>query len=237
MTGRCDIGDALNDQLAGVGLPVEVLRPPSARGWIHVVAAAGAVIGGTALLGVAWTAADEPLAIWAALVYVTAIVGMFTVSATYHRVRWTSAAAQKWMKRVDHSAIFVFIAATYTPFALLAMPPQTGYEVLAIVWTGAAAGVLLKMLWPSSPRWVGVPLYLTLGYVAIFFAEVLLLGAGATAVALLVAGAVLYNAGAVCYGTRWPNPWPSTFGHHEVFHAFTAAAAVCHFAAIWLVIR
>jgi hemolysin III len=141
------------------------------------------------------------------------------------------------MMRVDHSVIFVFIAATYTPFAVLAMPPPMGGRVLVIVWAGAAAGVAMKMLWPSAPRWVGVPLYLLLGYVAVLFAETLLIGAGFVAVALLVAGAVLYNIGAVCYGARWPNPWPSTFAHHEFFHAFTTAAAVCHFAAIWLVIQ
>ena len=107
---------------------------------------------------------------------------------------------------------------------------------LTIVWTGAAAGVALKMFWPSAPRWVGVPLYLLLGYVAVLFAEVLLQGAGVAVVALLVAGAVLYNIGAVLYGTQWPNPWPSTFGHHEFFHAFTVAGAICHFAAIWLVV-
>jgi len=210
---------------------------PSARGWIHVVAAIFAVIGGAALIEVAWTRSESPLAGWAALVYVAAIVAMFSVSATYHRVRWTSPAAHKWMMRADHSLIFVFIAACYTPLAVLAMPPQVGTEVLIIVWSGAAAGVALKLLWPSAPRWVGVPLYLLLGYVAVWFAETLLDGAGVTVVALLIAGAVLYNLGAICYGTRWPNPWPNHFGHHEVFHAFTAAAAVCHFAAIWLVIR
>lgn len=208
---------------------------PSARGWIHVVAAAVAVVAGAALVAVA-SIAGSPRAGWAALVYAAAIVAMFTVSATYHRVRWVSAAAEKWMMRVDHSAVFVFIAATYTPFALLAMPPHVGAELLTIVWTGAAAGVALKMLWPSTPRWVGVPLYLMLGYVAIWFAQVLLDGAGFVAVALLVVGAILYNIGAIFYGVRWPNPWPRTFGHHEFFHALTAVAAACHFAAIWLVV-
>lgn len=209
---------------------------PSFRGWIHLVSAVFAVVAGAALVLVAWTK-GSPQAAWAALVYAAAAVAMFSVSAAYHRVRWASPAAEKWMMRVDHSIIFVFIAGTYTPFAILAMPPDVGDDVLAIVWTGAAAGVTLKMLWPSAPRWVGIPLYLLLGYVALLFAEVLLQGAGVTVVALLVAGAVLYNIGAVLYGTRWPNPWPSTFGHHEFFHAFTAAAAVCHFAAIWLVVR
>ncbi len=164
------------------------------------------------------------------------MVAMFCVSATYHRVTWVSAAAEKWMMRLDHSAVFVFIAATYTPLALIAMPPRSGVIMLTIVWMGATAGVVLKMLWPSTPRWVGLPLYLMLGYVAVWFAEVLLHGAGFAAVALLVAGAVLYNIGALFYGARWPNPWPHTFGHHELFHSCTAVAAACHFAAIWLVV-
>ncbi|WP_374193399.1 hemolysin III family protein [Mycolicibacterium sp. S2-37] len=214
-----------------------VLDPPRARGWIHVVATACAVVGGAVLVVLAWTGTRSAGAGWAALIYVMAIVAMFGVSATYHRVRWTSPGAHKWMMRADHSLIFVFIAATYTPLAVLAMPPHTGALVLTIVWSGAGAGVVLKVLWPTGPRWVGVPLYLLLGYVAIWFADTLLLGAGALVVALLIAGAVLYNLGAICYGTRWPNPWPDHFGHHEIFHAFTAAAAICHFAAIWLVIR
>ena len=214
----------------------EVIGIPSFRGWIHLVSAVFAIVAGATLVLVAW-GEGAPRAGWAALIYVVAAVAMFSVSAVYHRVRWVSPVAEKWMMRFDHSIIFVFIAGTYTPFAVLAMPPDVGTKVLAIVWTGAAAGVALKMFWPSAPRWVGVPLYLLLGYVAVLFTEVLLHGAGVAVVALLVAGAVLYNIGAILYGTQWPNPWPSTFGHHEFFHAFTAAAAVCHFAAIWLVVR
>lgn len=211
------------------------LVAPRARGWIHLCSAVVAFVAGTALVLVGWLA-TSPRAGLAALVYVAAIVAMFSISATYHRVRW-SPLAEKWMMRLDHSAIFVFIAASYTPLAVLAMPPDVGAEVLTIVWTGAAAGVAFKMLWPAAPRWIGVSLFLMLGYVAIWFAQTLLVGAGITVVALLVAGGVLYNIGAFLYGARWPNPWPATFGHHEFFHAFTAAAAVCHFVAIWLVVH
>lgn len=217
--------------------PTDVLVRPSARGLIHLVGAVVAVVAGAALIHAAWSGSEPLRAGGAALVYVAGIVAMFGVSAAYHRVRWTSPGAQKWMMRVDHSLIFVFIAATYTPFAVLTMPPDVGAMVLSIVWAGAALGVALKMFWPTAPRWVGIPLYLLLGYVAVLFTETLLIGAGFTVVALLVAGAILYNIGAVCYGVRWPNPWPSTFAHHEFFHAFTAAAAICHFAAIWLVIK
>jgi hemolysin III len=213
----------------------DFLHAPRARGLIHVVCAIGAIVAGAVLVPVAWLTAS-PKAGLATLVYTATIVGMFSVSAVYHRVQWKSPATRKWMKRADHSMIFIFIAGSYTPFAVLAMPPQTATLVLTIVYCGAAAGVALKMFWPSSPRWVGVPLYLLLGYAAIWFAPTLLAGGGVAVVALLIAGGVLYNIGAVLYGVRWPNPWPQTFGYHEFFHAFTAAAAICHYAAIWLVV-
>jgi len=213
----------------------DLLHKPRARGWIHLCAAAIAIVAGAALVVVAWTAAS-PKAGWATLVYTSAIIAMFSVSAIYHRVHWDSPPAERWMKRIDHSAIFVFIAGSYTPFAVLAMPPHTGTRVLTLVWTAAIIGVAFKMLWPSAPRRIGLLLYLLLGWTAIWFAEILLDGAGLAVVVLLVIGGALYNVGAILYGLRWPNPWPQTFGYHEFFHAFTAAAAVCHFVAIWAVV-
>lgn len=213
----------------------DLFHAPSARGFIHLVCAALAIVAGGVLVPVAFIG-GRPNAGLATLVYTATIIGMFTVSAVYHRVYWHSPVTRKWMKRADHSMIFIFIAGSYTPLALLAMPPNTAKLVLTIVYSGAAAGVALKMFWPSAPRWVGVPLYLLLGYTAIFFAPELLAGGGVGVVALLCGGAVLYNIGAVLYGVRWPNPWPQTFGYHEFFHAFTAAAAACHYAAIWLVV-
>ena len=122
------------------------------------------------------------------------------------------------------------------PIGPAAMPPRSGTQVLTMVCTGAAAGVALKMLWPSAPRWLGVLLYLLLGWAAIWFTGTLLDSAGVAVVALLVAEGVLYNIGAIFYGLRWPNPWPQTFGYHEFFHAFTAAAAICHYIAVWVVV-
>ena len=228
--GRLRLTHGIGDLLA------DLVVAPRARGWIHLFSAVAAAVAGAALIQIAWLS-TAPRAGLAALVYVVSIVAMFGISATYHRVRWGSPLAEKWMMRLDHSAIFVFIAASYTPLAVLAMPPEVGAKVLLIVWTGAAAGVTVKLFWPTAPRWVGVSCYLVLGYVAVWFAETLLHGAGVTVVALLVAGGVLYNVGAVLYGARWPNPWPTTFGHHEFFHAFTVAAAICHFVAIWLVVH
>jgi hemolysin III len=228
-TADDDLPQVLVDTVAGL------LGKPRARGWIHLSAAAVFSVAGAALVPVAWIA-TSPKAGWATLIYSATIVAMFSCSAIYHRVQWRSQNTLRWMKRVDHSLIFVFIAGSYTPIALLAMPTSTGTLVLAVVYTGAATGVALKMLWPSAPRAVGLPLYLLVGYVATWFAGTLLDDAGAVVVALLVAGGVLYNIGAVLYAFSWPNPWPQTFGYHEFFHAFSAAAAVCHYIAVWLII-
>jgi hemolysin III len=211
------------------------LGKPRLRGWIHVYAAGVAFIAGATLVSVSWTL-QSPRAGIATLIYTLTIVAMFAVSGTYHRVHWKSATARKWMTRADHSMIFVFIAGSYTPFALLALPQQDGIVLLWIVWSGALAGVLLKMFWPSAPRWVGVPLYLVLGWVAVWFVAPIMHGAGVAALVLLVVGGALYSIGGVLYGLRWPNPWPTTFGHHEFFHACTAVAALCHYIAMWFAV-
>ena len=137
------------------------------------------------------------------------------------------------MKRLDHSMIFLFIAGTYTPFSLLAVDQPRGYWVLAGVWAGALAGVVLKLSWPTAPRWVGVPLYIGLGWVAVFILTDILHIAGVTSLVLLAVGGLLYTVGGVAYGIRKPNPWPGTFGYHEVFHAMTIVAATCHHIAVY----
>ena len=140
------------------------------------------------------------------------------------------------MKRLDHAMIFVFIAGTYTPFAVLALPERTGLIVLAVVWAGALGGVVLKIAWPHAPRWVGVPFYLALGWVAVFVIPDLLHRGGVAALVLLIVGGVFYSVGAVFYALRRPVGWPNTFGFHEFFHAATVIAAACHHVAIWLVL-
>ncbi|GFG67138.1 UPF0073 membrane protein [Mycobacterium kubicae] len=212
-----------------------VLTKPRFRGWIHVYSAAAAVAAGASLVAVSW-ALDSTKAGLGTLLYTFATIIMFTVSATYHRVNWKSETARKWMKRADHSMIFVFIAGSYTPFALLALPGHDGHVVLSVVWGGAAAGILLKMLWPSAPRWVGVPLYILLGWVAVWYTSTILHNAGVTAMVLLFVGGALYSIGGILYALRWPDPWPTTFGYHEFFHACTAVAAICHYIAMWFVV-
>ncbi|OBK20806.1 hypothetical protein A5634_11505 [Mycobacterium asiaticum] len=208
------------------------LSRPRLRGWIHLYCAIAATFGGAALVVMSWAMASKRAG-HATLAYALAIVAMFAVSAIYHRVHWASPAARLWMRRLDHSMIFVFIAGTYTPFARLAMPHATGQVVLAIVWGGALAGIMLTLFWPSAPRWVGVTLYLLLGWVAVWYMGLILHNVGPVATALLIAGGLLYSIGGVAYGLRRPDPWPATFGYHEFFHACTALAAVCQYIAIW----
>jgi hemolysin III len=212
-----------------------VLSKPRLRGWIHFYCAYTALVAGSVLVTVSW-ALTSTRAGHATLAYTLAIVAMFGVSATYHRVSWGSTAARSWMRRLDHSMIFVFIAGTYTPFARLDMPTSTGHQVLAIVWGGALAGVALTLFWPDAPRWLGVALYLLLGWVAVSYAGTILHNAGVAAAVLLAVGGALYSLGAVFYALRWPDPWPTTFGYHEIFHALTAVAALCHFVAVCIAV-
>jgi hemolysin III len=208
---------------------------PRARGWIHLYSAVIATVMSLALIPLAAVFVG-PGAAFACSVYAVTLVGMFTVSATYHRHTWRSVRARTWMKRVDHSMIFLFIAGTYTPMTVLALHPPTSTVVLTTVWVGAAGGVALKMFWPHAPTWVGVPFYLALGWVAVFVVPDLLASGGVAVLALLLAGGALYSLGAFCYATRRPNTWPTTFGYHEYFHACVSLAALCHCVAIWLVL-
>ncbi|QQQ77155.1 hemolysin III family protein [Saccharothrix sp. 6-C] len=214
--------------------PQPALRP-RLRGWLHLWSFVVSVGTGATLIALAAATVSAKAAL-ATSVYGVTVLGLFGVSALYHRVNWVSVRARTWMKRLDHSMIFVFIAGTYTPFALLAMPPSTGNVVLLVVWGGALGGVTLKLAWPHAPRWLGVPIYIALGWVAVFVLPDLLHHVGVAALVLLLVGGLLYTAGAIFYASRWPNPWPETFGYHEFFHAATVLAALCHYIAIWFAI-
>lgn len=205
------------------------------RGWIHLYAGFTAIVTGIVLVAVAW-AMVGPMAALACGVYSLTVCGVFGVSATYHRVDWTTDVAKMWMKRADHSMIFIFIAGSYTPFCVIGLEPPTQTAVLIIVWAGALAGVTLKMLWPTSPRWLGVTLYVILGWTIVAVAPTLIDSVGVTVVVLLAVGGFFYTIGGVLYATQWPNPWPHTFGHHEFFHACTVIAALVHYVAVWLVL-
>ena len=223
---------AVVDDVTGA---TDTLTPPRLRGWIHLYCAVAAFFAGAALVVMSWALASKQAGL-ATLAYALAIVAMFAVSAIYHRVHWKSAVARQWMRRLDHSMIYTFIAGTYTPFATLAMPRATGHLVLAIVWGGALAGIAMMLFWPSAPRWLGVTLYLLLGWVAVWYGGMIVHEVGMTAAVLLATGGALYSIGAVIYGMRKPDPWPTTFGYHELFHACTAVAAICQYVAIWLAV-
>ena len=140
------------------------------------------------------------------------------------------------MKRADHSMIFLFIAGSYTPIAALALRGDSRIAVLVVVWTGALIGAGLQCIWPDAPRWLAVPCYVTLGWVAVFVTPELLHNSGVTALVLVAVGGLVYTVGGVVYGVKWPNPSPRTFGFHEVFHLCTLVAATCQYIAIWLVV-
>ncbi|MEV4234877.1 MULTISPECIES: hemolysin III family protein [unclassified Nocardia] len=210
------------------------LLKPRMRGWIHTWAVGIAAI--AVLVLVLKAATVSATAGWSTLIYGLTVCGLFGISAVYHRVTWATTKARIQMKRADHSMIFLFIAGSYTPFALLGLPGRTGQILLLVVWLGALAGVALKLLWPTAPRWVGVPLYLLLGWAIVPVAGQLNTNIGIAPLILLLIGGLVYSGGAILYATKWPNPWPMVFGHHEFFHAATVLAALCHYAAIWLVV-
>ncbi len=158
--------------------------------------------------------------------------GLFGISALYHRRGWTERGYQI-MRRMDHSMIFIFIAGTYTPFCVLLLDDTKAAVFLGLVWTGAVGGVALKVVRPDLPRWIGAPLYLALGWVAVAILPDILHRGGVTDLVLLAAGGLAYSAGAVFYAMRRPNPWPTVFGHHEFFHACTLVAALLHHIAIY----
>ena len=170
----------------------------------------------------------------AAGVFAATAVALFTLSATYHLGEW-SPHVRMTLRRIDHANILFLIAGTYTPLVLLALRGGTRAAMLCAVWGGAALGAVFRVAWTDVPRWVYVPVYLGLGWAALFVLPQLLRGAGLTALVLIAVGGLLYTLGGVAYGKR-PNPWPRWFGFHEVFHACTVAAFVCQYVAVSLVV-
>jgi hemolysin III len=199
---------------------------PLLRGVSHQVAAAFALVGGIALVNGA-TGLRGALA---AAVYGVALTAQFAISAAYHRPRWGTR-ARLFMRRLDHAAIFMLIAGTYTPFCLL-LPPGTGRPLLALVWSGALGGMVLSVLWPLAPKWLMAALTVGLGWAIVPIFPAMLAAIGWSGLALLAAGGIAYTVGAVVYATRFPDPFPRVFGYHEVFHALVIAAAICHYIAV-----
>jgi hemolysin III len=168
----------------------------------------------------------------ATAVYAISVAGLFGASALYHRINWTSLGARRWMRRLDHSMIFVLIAGTYTPFAVLVLDGTLATVILLVVWTGAATGIVLKLCWIDAPKWLIAVTYVLLGWVAVAAFPDMIDELGITATAMVAGGGVLYTLGAVVYALRRPDPAPEVFGYHEVFHALVIAAAALQYAVI-----
>jgi len=204
---------------------------PRFRGRIHQVAFFVSIPAGVLLI----LLANGPAAIAVASVYAVSLAGVFGSSAVYHRGQWTER-ARRWMKRLDHSLIFVLIAASYTPVAALVLGGPWKVVLLSVIWTGAIVGITMKMARPDGLSIPTAALYMVLGWLAIVALPQLVREMTPAELILLVTGGLLYTAGAIVFASRRPDPWPSTFGYHEVWHSFMVAAAACHYTMILLLL-
>jgi hemolysin III len=205
---------------------------PVLRGWLHLLWFCVSLVAGTVLL----LKAHGPARVTAAAIYVTSVSALFGASALYHRGSW-SVAWRHRLQRLDQLMIIVLIAGTATPPFLLAVPGGLGVAGVAAVWTLALAAATLRMVKMNAPERLVGGIYLGLGWAAALALPSVWIHAGAVAGALLLGGGLLYTAGAVFFHRRRPDPYPSVFGFHEVFHTWVCAAATCQFAALALLIR
>jgi hemolysin III len=204
---------------------------PKLRGWLHL----GAVPLSIALGVIAIALAPAGAVRWSVVVYVATTVLLFSVSAVYHRRIW-GPRTEAVLKRLDHSNIYLFIAGSYTPFAVTLLSETQGRILLIAVWSVAALGVLFRVLWVGAPRPLYVALYIALGWVAIGYVPALWRNGGVAVALLILLGGLLYTLGAIVYTLRRPNPFPRWFGFHELFHSLTVAAYIAQFVAVLLVV-
>lgn len=207
--------------------PVPPKVKPRLRGVLHEVAFFVALVVGVPLV----IYADGTRASLAAAVFGGSVVAMLGASALYHRVTW-SLRARPWMRRLDHAGIYLLIAGTYTPVGLLTLRGTMREVVLAVVWIGAAAAILMKFVWVRAPKWLSAVTGIALGWAGVAAMPQVARHAGVTAVVLLGIGGLAYTVGAVVYARRRPDPVPAVFGYHELFHALTLVAVTCQYVAI-----
>ena len=203
---------------------------PRLRGWLHAGMAPLALAAGIVLVALAPTTAG----VVGGAVFLAASVLLFGTSGLYHRFYW-GARGEAVLRRMDHANIYVFIAATYTPLALLLLDGSSRVALLVMIWTSALGGLLFRTLWLSAPRWLYTALYLLMAWAAVGWMGSFYATGGAAVVALILGGGVFYTGGAIVYGRKRPDPSPRWFGFHEIFHACTIAGFVCHYVAISLV--
>lgn len=213
-------------QVNSVGVEAAVVPRPSLRGVLHAVAfVVSCVVGG---LFVAYSPGRDG---FAAAVFAISVSVMLGTSALYHRITWRPD-RRLWMRRADHAAVFLLIAGTYTPVALIGLHGAWRTSVLAVVWSGAVLAAITKICWVRSPKWLSVVIGIALGWVAVVALPELARNEGLPPLFLLAAGGIAYTAGAVVYALRKPDPLPRVFGYHELFHALTILALGCQYVAI-----
>ena len=222
--------DLPNVPLLEESIEYAALEPkPTWRGLIHAITFPLAIVLGIVLIVVA----DGPNARWSSTVFVLSSLLLFGISATYHRFTW-SERTRVLLKRFDHANIFLLIAGTYTPLSIMALPPEKGYLLLILVWSGALVGIGFRVFWIHAPRWAYVPLYVMLGWAAVLYLGDLF-AANVAMMVLVIVGGLAYTTGAVIYGMKKPNPVPGVFGFHEIFHTLTVVAFLCHWTGVLLV--
>ena len=210
----------------------DLVARPLLRGWLHLVCFFLAIPAGALVVALASSLEGRI----AALVYATGLVGLFGVSGTYHRGRWSDA-RRRLMQRLDHGTIFVMIAGSYTPLCLLALRGWVAPAMLAIAWVGAVAGFVLSFSSGRVSRIMRGTLYIALGWASLLVGPELLRQLSVAELVLIATGGVLFTVGAIFLATRWPDPFPRVFGYHEVWHLLVVAAVVCHFVAIASVVH
>ncbi len=227
--GMESLGDKAAEKFAAV--------KPRLRGWLHLVLTPLALAGGIVLVCLSPTATTRV----GSAVFAASALLLFGISALYHTGTWSP---RVWvvLRRFDHANIFILIAGSYTPLTLILLEGTQRVVLLTTVWSCALLGMAFRVFWTDAPKWLYVPLYIGLGWAAVFFIPGFIDGANAllstgTAIAVLVliaAGGALYTIGAVVYGFKRPNPWPQWFGFHEIFHSFTILAFVTHYVSVSL---
>jgi hemolysin III len=200
---------------------------PKLRGWLHAATAPLTLAAGIVLIVLSPTASSR---VGSAIFAASALV-LFTVSAIYHRGTW-SPKVWAFLRRFDHANIFLLIAGSYTPFTLLLLEGRDRTVLLTVVWVGAGLGILFRIFWTHAPRWLYTPIYIGLGWAAVFYFADFVANAGVAVLTLMVVGGALYTLGGLVYGLKRPNPWPTWFGFHEVFHTLTILAFVTHYVGI-----
>ncbi len=197
---------------------------PHLRGWLHAATAPLALAAGIVLVVLSPTTITRT----GSAIFAASALALFTASATMHRGRW-SPRTGLWLRRLDHSSIFLLIAGSYTPFTLLLLDGAQRTTLLVVAWGGAALGILFRLFWTGAPRWLYTPIYIALGWAVVFYLPAFFASASTAVITCMVVGGALYTVGGLVYGFRRPDPSPRWFGFHEVFHTLTIAAFVTHY--------